>query len=645
MAITTAPQNTKRRSPRATTASTAPGGQAALLNSRALDCLSGDAAGALQLAEEALHLATRDGDRYRQAESLSVMARCLTSLERYTEAREQAARAVALFSRLEDPAREAEALYTEGLALHRLSSYPQAIEKLQRSAELCRRTDNPRQEAVALQSIGAAYLFLGEHEQALHYGLRSREMFRQEGDDDGVARASLNIGNVYYTLSRYAEALDHLLESYRHFTEVEDKTGLSRAMTNIGNVYNELGDYTRAIEYNSRALKLHRETNNSIGEANALTGLGILYMHMQQYNEALECHEQSLRIFRTVGNRLGEANALSNIGNVYLWQKQYDEALSYYRQSLPVQQQVGSRTGEFDVLYNIGLVHGYLEDGDTALDYYNQALVIARTRQDRSREAWVLLGIGRLLLYEPPARLPDKTAHDYLLAALALATEIRSKSTECETHEVLADLYERQGNDRQSLVHYKEFHRLKQDVFSEAANRRLQNLTVQHRIEKTEKERELFRVRNEQLEQEVEFKLKELASMALHLVEKNAFLDSLRPTLQELTRLTDGEPLALSRRVLQDIEGHIRSGHDWDVFHEQMQALSNDFVERLTRRYPMLTPTEIRVCSLLKIRLSTKDIANLLHITTRAVEKHRYQIRKKIGLSSDTNLSTFFAAM
>jgi tetratricopeptide (TPR) repeat protein/DNA-binding CsgD family transcriptional regulator len=623
----------------------APVEKPALLNALALAYLTTDKSHALFLAETAVQLAGQHSDEPQEAEGLYIAAQCFSALEQHLEAREKAHRAVALFSRLGNTAREAEALYFEALSWHRLSSYPESIAIFLQCAETAHRAGNISREARALQTTGSAYLFLGKHEEALYYGNRSKELFEQQGDKTGVARASLNIGNIYYTLSQYDTALEHLLESYHYFASVDDKLGLSQATNNIGNIYSDLGDYARAIEYTSFGLQLHRETRNTIGEANALTGLGILYLHMQQYDEALQYHTQSLSLFRHVGFRLGEANAISNIGNVYLWKQQYEAALEYYQQSLPLQEQIGNKTGEFDVVYNIGLVYGYLERSDIALEYYHTALSIAIAQQDKRREAWVLLGLGRLLLYEPPNVPTDKTAREYVLASLSLAESIQSKNIVCEAHQVLADLYAQQNDYKQSLFHYREFHQLQQQVFSEDANRRLHKLVVQHRIEKTEKERELFRVKSEQLEQEMEFKLKELASLALHLVEKNEFLDSIRPMLHDIARLTDGEPLSLTQKVLQRIEGNIHSGHDWAVFNEQIQTLSNDFIERLTRRYPVLTPTEVKVCSLLKIRLSTKDIANLMHITTRAVEKHRYQIRKKLNLPSDTNLSTFFAAM
>ena len=65
----------------------------------------------------------------------------------------------------------------------------------------------------------------------------------------------------------------------------------------------------------------------------------------------------------------------------------------------------------------------------------------------------------------------------------------------------------------------------------------------------------------------------------------------------------------------------------------------------LSQRYPNLTPGELKVCALLKVNLSNKEIANLLSVSIRNVESHRYWIRKKMGLSSDVNLSVYLAGM
>ncbi len=66
-----------------------------------------------------------------------------------------------------------------------------------------------------------------------------------------------------------------------------------------------------------------------------------------------------------------------------------------------------------------------------------------------------------------------------------------------------------------------------------------------------------------------------------------------------------------------------------------------EFIARLKMKYPSLTRKDIKLCSLLKMDLTTKDIAPILDITVRGVEISRYRLRKKLELDNDVVLSEF----
>ncbi len=54
--------------------------------------------------------------------------------------------------------------------------------------------------------------------------------------------------------------------------------------------------------------------------------------------------------------------------------------------------------------------------------------------------------------------------------------------------------------------------------------------------------------------------------------------------------------------------------------------------------YPGLLPAEIRLCAMLRLQLTTKEIAEMIKRSTRTIENTRNSIRKKMGLQSGDNL-------
>lgn len=65
-----------------------------------------------------------------------------------------------------------------------------------------------------------------------------------------------------------------------------------------------------------------------------------------------------------------------------------------------------------------------------------------------------------------------------------------------------------------------------------------------------------------------------------------------------------------------------------------------DFFENILRAHPNIVSTELEICALINLNLSTKEIAVATNSTIRSVENKKYRIRKKLNIPSeiDTNL-------
>jgi len=73
-----------------------------------------------------------------------------------------------------------------------------------------------------------------------------------------------------------------------------------------------------------------------------------------------------------------------------------------------------------------------------------------------------------------------------------------------------------------------------------------------------------------------------------------------------------------------------------------LEEITSTFTSTLSKSFMSLTPVEIQVCNMIKNGLSTKEIALLRHISPATVNRHRENIRRKLGMTNkDINMTTY----
>ena len=80
---------------------------------------------------------------------------------------------------------------------------------------------------------------------------------------------------------------------------------------------------------------------------------------------------------------------------------------------------------------------------------------------------------------------------------------------------------------------------------------------------------------------------------------------------------------------------------DWKRFYDLFDKSFPDFQARLKSNFSSLSPAEIRLFILLKLKLDNAEIAQTLAISIDSVYKSRYRLRKKLGFTNESDWENF----
>jgi len=160
-----------------------------------------------------------------------------------------------------------------------------------------------------------------------------------------------------------------------------------------------------------------------------------------------------------------------------------------------------------------------------------------------------------------------------------------------------------------------------------------------HNVEKAliRKKKELEVAQTNEL---LELKNKELATSSLKLIEKDEILATLKDRLSQGSGDIKANEL---KKIVRTISHS--NAQNWEEFEARFLSVNKDFYEKINTKYPKLTRGDQKVCALIKLNLSSKEMAKLMGISIESVHTSRYRLRKKLKLTKEVSLTEFIATL
>jgi len=110
------------------------------------------------------------------------------------------------------------------------------------------------------------------------------------------------------------------------------------------------------------------------------------------------------------------------------------------------------------------------------------------------------------------------------------------------------------------------------------------------------------------------------------------------------------EDIMANIELLMPLFGKIKikgdSQHFLDLIKKGLEGVVSSFGRAITEKSLKLTSREVEICNMIRAGIVTKDIARTLYISSQTIEKHRKNIRKKMGISNTSlNLVTYLKSI
>ncbi len=491
------------------------------------------------------------------------------------------------------------------------------------------------------------------------------------------------IGLIQLFNGEYDKALKTCNEQIANYSRNYLDSALLMRFYNLkANILMRQTDYIAGIENALTAYKINKKLKDSTHMIRVLRSLSDLYHYSGNDKKTYEYDLKNLSLARKMGNKTDLAVALNNIGNSLYVVNKPKEALPYFEESLPLCVEIEDFSLFSVTSYNLGKTLVDLGQIDKGIKYLHKALEVAVTKSKTPLyEVWALNGLGRAY---NKINKPEK-ALNFLNKAILIADSIGNKDDEFEAYKHRSKSYELLGQNGKALADYKTYKKINDSVYNIAKTKEIEGLTIKFETEKKEqqivlqkKEINLLeqkaeisnlqrillgvafllsligfyalrqklkrnKLEKEKLDLELDFKKKELTTHALHLAKKNEVLEGLKQKAEELKTAENGQNGY--QQLIRTINFDLQDDNNWKNFSKYFQEVHKDFNSKAQQKYPEITSNDLRLMALLKMNLSSKEIANILNISVPGIKKARNRLRKKLGITPKDSLEALIISI
>jgi tetratricopeptide (TPR) repeat protein/DNA-binding CsgD family transcriptional regulator len=548
------------------------------------------------------------------------------------------------------------------LASHYFDINPDTVIVLAQQVEqLAQHIHQPFWIARATGLYAKAYYDKEDVDRAVGYRRQEIAAWKALGDTDQEYKGWLWLGHLEYVRSAYPQSLECSLKALRYFGRRKNSPDYARALQSIGAVYMDLDEKAKVQHY----LKLWENTLIHPGHDRQETiheyrNLAVFYNWLGNYQLALSNIKKAQRLYK--GPYLSAINAqlVLTCADAYYGLRRYSQSRRYATAALVISNRLHLlETGVYSRSF-LALSQSHL----------NQHRLAAASIEQALREAKAL-SITNVLAttYGSASKIAEKARQFERALAYARRRETLQDSLFSDENKQRAnvaqaqhDEYEREQRavaQRHRLAQQHSAHRIRELTLALLGLGLLaalagSGLLARQRRLRAERDNTALRARQAELENQqlraqealrqsqdaLALKNGELTGLALQVNNKEQLVATVREELRAVAPTDEGAAQQLHKlRQSLVLNTHLAAGRD--ALQQALEQIHPRFFAALQQRCPKVTTNERRLAALLRLNLTTKDLAAVLGISEEGVRKANYRLRRKLGLGADESLAAF----
>lgn len=497
----------------------------------------------------------------------------------------------------------AESCLSYGVALGNNSKFEASIERLQEGLKIFETLSQTRDIYHTISTIGFVQSRQGLFEDAITSHMKAIKLAEADSNVDPY-----ELGNYYLRIS---------------------------------NTYGDYGKIETSNYYLKKAEKIFKDNGYDLMSIYVLSNIGVNLNDAKRYKDAIPYFEQAIAYYEENNLTFDLAMDSNNLGNSYFELGQLDEAKKQYQNALKYNENSEDDWYITLTLKNLGLIEYTKGNFENALIYYRKALKNAESNEKKDFLATTYRDIA-----DAYAGYGDyKNAFDYSRKYTVLNSEIFSEESDAKINEL--EIKYQTEKKEQEIINQKneidllnvkgQLYNLQRLILGLALLLALIAIYAFYQRNKRNK------LAKEKAEADLEFKTKELTTHALHLAKKNEVLNDLKQKAKVFKEDANADPGY--QMLIQTINFDLQDDNNWENFSKYFEEVHKDFNAKAQEQFPNITKNDLRLMALLKMNLSSKEIANILNISSDGIKKARQRLRKKMGIDSNDSLEAIVIAI